>query len=219
MSQPPFTPGKVQLLPAPILNHEADLDRLGDHQKSLLKLSEAQSLMASADFELVFSRRFSMAHRLITGCSQKCAIPHGHNEIVTVRLAPTSPSQLDQRTNMVEEFGAAKSTWHKWIDNHVDHAFQISDRDPIIHYFQEYEPDKLPRLLVTPGDPTTEMLCVVFMNKLNRFLAQQESQLRCIALEIEETPTNRVKFSGTPENHLPTGSAWFNRPDYSINDL
>ena len=36
-------------------------------------------------FSLIFSRRYSMAHRLLSGGSPKCAVPHGHNETVTVK--------------------------------------------------------------------------------------------------------------------------------------
>ena len=46
-------------------------------------------------FSLVFSRRFAMAHRLLADASAKCAIPHGHNEVVTVRLVATRPLPLD----------------------------------------------------------------------------------------------------------------------------
>ncbi|MBN9481695.1 MAG: 6-carboxytetrahydropterin synthase, partial [Bordetella sp.] len=37
-----------------------------------------------------FTRRFSMAHRLIADAGSKCAVPHGHNEFVTVTLEPTA---------------------------------------------------------------------------------------------------------------------------------
>ena len=37
-------------------------------------------------FSLVFTRRYSMAHRLMADARSKCAVPHGHNELVTVKL-------------------------------------------------------------------------------------------------------------------------------------
>ena len=43
-------------------------------------------------FSLIFSRRYSMAHRLLSGGSPKCAVPHGHNETVTVKLKATRPA-------------------------------------------------------------------------------------------------------------------------------
>ena len=52
---------------------------------------------------LEFTRRYAMAHRLLATKSAKCAIPHGHNEFVTVRLDPTSRFQFSD-TNSVAPF-------------------------------------------------------------------------------------------------------------------
>jgi 6-pyruvoyltetrahydropterin/6-carboxytetrahydropterin synthase len=175
-------------------------------------------------FSLVFTRRYSMAHRLISDRSSKCAILHGHNEIVTARIAATAPERLDGRGNMVAPFETAKRRWHAWIDDCVDHALQLSHDDPLIGYFREAEPDKLDRLLVMPGDPTTELLAACFMAKLNAFLAGDGDRLRCVELKIEETPTNAVIFTGDPADVLPEPGGqnqkpWWRRPDMSINDL
>ncbi len=43
---------------------------------------------------LEFTRRYAMAHRLLATQSPKCAIPHGHNEFVTVRLDAAHPVPL-----------------------------------------------------------------------------------------------------------------------------
>jgi 6-pyruvoyltetrahydropterin/6-carboxytetrahydropterin synthase len=176
-------------------------------------------------FSLVFTRRFSMAHRLIADADSKCMTPHGHNELVTVRLQANTPRRLDGRANMVAPFETAKARWHRWIDEQVDHAFQLSDRDPLIAYFRDHEPARLRRLLVTPGDPTSEMLAACFMAKLNAFLEDDGSFLRCVEVMDEETPTNTVTFSGDPSDVLPERSAvgnrahWWRRSDGSINDL
>jgi 6-pyruvoyltetrahydropterin/6-carboxytetrahydropterin synthase len=176
-------------------------------------------------FSLVFTRRYSMAHRLMADARSKCAVPHGHNELVTVKLQATTPQRLDGAANMVEPFEIAKAHWHRWIDEEVDHALQLSDRDPLIGYFREHEPDRLVRLLVTPGDPTTEMLAACFMAKLNAFLQNDRSGLRCVEVVVEETPTNTVTFSGDPADVLPerptagNRSDWWSRADDSINDL
>ena len=55
-------------------------------------------------FSLVFTRRFSMAHRLLAGDSDKCAVPHGHNELVVATLQASGPRRLDGASNMVEPF-------------------------------------------------------------------------------------------------------------------
>jgi len=172
-------------------------------------------------FSLMFSRRFSMGHRLILGSSDKCGIPHGHNEIVTVTLRATSPAPLDGAVNMVEPFERAKATWHRWVDDHVDHALQLSDSDPLLSWFANAEPHRLPRIMVTPGDPTTEALACCMMSKLNLFLAADGGRLICVEIRLEETPTNTVTFTGDPMAFLPAvlPQPWWLRADMSINDL
>ncbi|MBE9605534.1 6-carboxytetrahydropterin synthase [Acetobacteraceae bacterium H6797] len=173
-------------------------------------------------FSLVFSRRYAMAHRLIAGLSEKCAIPHGHNEIVTVTLRATEPGPLDGGANMVEPFERAKAVWHRWIDQRVDHSLHLSADDPLIGWFAEREPHRLDRILVTPGDPTTEVLALCMMSKLNAFLAADGGRLACAAIRIEETPTNTVTFEGDPAAYLPPvaeARPWWLRADMSISDL
>ena len=173
-------------------------------------------------FNLLFSRRFTMGHRLIAGTSEKCAIPHGHNEIVTVRLRAVQSSRLDGAANMVEPFARAKATWHRWIDGHIDHALQLSASDPLLAWFAAHEPQRLGRILVTPGDPTTEMLACCMMAKMAAFLHADGARLSCAEIRIEETPTNTVTFDGNPAHYLPASSpanAWWQRADMSINDM
>ncbi|TAJ87889.1 MAG: 6-carboxytetrahydropterin synthase [Reyranella sp.] len=172
-------------------------------------------------FSLVFTRRYSMAHRLIADASSKCAIPHGHNEQVIARIQPVAPQRLDGDANMVAPFDRAKARWHRFIDDRVDHAFQLGERDPMIDWFRAHERERLSRLLVTPGDPTTEMLAACFMAKLNAFLAADGNGLHCVELTVEETPTNAVTLTGDPADVLPAlgGGGWWVRADDSINDL
>ena len=174
-------------------------------------------------FTLAFTRRFSMSHRLRSQASEKCAVPHGHNEYVTVRLAAREPRPLDGETNMVMPFEAAKRRWHDWIDARVDHTLQLGLDDPLLTYFRENEPEQLDRVLVTPGDPTTEALAACFMAKVSAFLAAEGGSLTCTEVSIEETPTNTVVFDGDPAVFLPRNgfpqTPWWQRADDSINDL
>ncbi|HKL78312.1 MAG TPA: 6-carboxytetrahydropterin synthase [Gammaproteobacteria bacterium] len=174
-------------------------------------------------FTLAFTRRFSMSHRLRSQASAKCGVPHGHNEYVTVRLAAREPTPLDGATNMVMPFEAAKRRWHAWIDQRVDHTLQLGLNDPLLAYFREHEPEQLDRVLVTPGDPTTEALAACFMAKIAAFLAAEGDTLTCTEVRIEETPTNTVIFDGDPAAFLPTdgfpATPWWQRADDSIHDL
>lgn len=178
--------------------------------------------MSSA--ELVFTRRFSMGHRLIDGASESCALPHGHNEFVTVTLSPTRDRALDGRRNMIVPFRQAKARWHEFVDRSLDHALQLSASDPLLSWFHENEPHRAARIVVTPGDPTTELLAALMMAKLGAILIAEGEHLICTRIELQETPTNTVCLTGDPMDYLPaTGRAaqdcWWHRPDLSVSDV
>ena len=179
--------------------------------------------MSTTAPNLVFSRRFCMGHRLILNGSESCALPHGHNETVTVRLEPAHPARLDGHANMVLPFARAKATWHRWIDEKLDHALQLGEDDPLLGWFLAQEPARAGRIVVTPGDPTTELMACLMMAKLTAFLEAEGGILRCVEIRLEETPTNSVIFDGDPLALLPArrlpGESWWRRPDMSIADL
>ena len=179
--------------------------------------------MADGDFTFVlrFSRRYAMGHRLISGAAPNCRVPHGHDEVVTVDIASADNQGLDPETNMLVEFEAAKGRWFEWIDRSVDHSFHLGDNDPLIDFFRDREPELVARLLITPGDPTTEVRAACYFAKLSAFLDSTDHRLVCTRLQIQETPTNAVEFNGSATaGLLPDGPAhWWHRADLSINDL
>lgn len=162
-----------------------------------------------------------MAHRLTSGVAPNCRVPHGHDEVVTVEIAESSNRGLDAKTNMLVEFEQVKGRWFRWIDKAVDHSFHLGDSDPLIGYFQQNEPELVARLLVTPGDPTTEIRAACYAAKLAAFLAADNPGFCCIRLTIQETPTNAVEFCpGAGLQPLPDDAAhWWCRADQTINDL
>lgn len=170
---------------------------------------------------LEFTRRFAMAHRLLSEPSSKCAVPHGHNETVTVLLQPAARFRFGG-ANALAPFEAVKGRWHAWIDDHVDHALQLNDGDPLIGYFREHEPERLARLMTFPGDPTTEALAACFWLKLSAFMQAAELPFEVAQVRVEETPTNAVVLTAESfdprECGLPEG-AWMRRPDMSINEF
>ncbi len=178
--------------------------------------------MASSthDFTLRFSRRYSMGHRLISDAAPNCRVPHGHDEVVTVDIVSAENAGLDPRTNMLVEFDQAKRRWFDWIDEAVDHSLHLNDADPLVDFFREREPHLLGRLLLTPGDPTTEIRAACFKSKLGSFLRADNPGLRCVRLTIQETPVNTVVCEAADlEKLLPQGDHWWRRADASINDL
>ena len=176
-------------------------------------------------FEICFTRRYCMSHRLFNLKNSKCFVPHGHNEFVKVHLVSDGDDHLDGNSNMSNGFKDLKNTWHNWIDNAVDHSMQLSVMDPLLDYFKQNEPENLKNIMLTPGDPTTEILAACFFAKINAFLQDDDINMRCNRVEIEETPTNTVIFQGDPEKAISTKYyngpqiPWWKRPDMSINDL
>lgn len=166
-----------------------------------------------------------MSHRLFNLKNSKCFVPHGHNEFVKVHLVSDGDDCLDGVSNMTNKFETLKKTWHNWIDNAVDHSMQMTAADPLLNYFKDNEPENLKHLLITPGDPTTEVLAACFFSKINAFLSHEKLEMTCVRLEIEETPTNTVIFHGDPKKAISLTQydgpdiPWWERPDMSINDL
>lgn len=170
---------------------------------------------------LEFTRRYAMAHRLLATKSPKCAIPHGHNEFVTVRLDALSPFSFSA-TNSAAPFDAVKLRWHQWIDGAVDHTLHLDEADPLIGYFRDHEPKQLAQIMTFQGDPTTEALGVCFFLKLSAFVAADNLPFRVREIRIEETPTNTVIVSRDTFDPARCGlraGAWPLRADMSINDF
>lgn len=170
---------------------------------------------------LEFTRRYAMAHRLLATQSPKCAIPHGHNEFVTVRLDPLTPFAFSD-TNSAAPFEQVKKRWHGWIDEHVDHTLHLGENDPLISFFRENEPPRLKQIMTFQGDPTTEALAACFWLKLSAFIADEKLPFAVREVRIEETPTNTVVINRDWFDPGTCGlrhQAWPWRADMSINDF
>ncbi|MEZ5996777.1 MAG: 6-carboxytetrahydropterin synthase [Hyphomonadaceae bacterium] len=168
-----------------------------------------------------FARRYAMAHRLLADPDSKCAVPHGHNETVTVRLEPHARFRFGG-ANAQAPFDVLKRRWHAWIDDHVDHALQLDEADPLIGYFREHEPRRLARVMTFQGDPTTEALAASFWLKLSAFLEADALPFAVTQVRVEETPTNTAVLTRAtfdPDECGLAADAWPRRADMSINSL
>lgn len=170
---------------------------------------------------ITFERRYSMAHRLRRSGSAKCAVPHGHNELVRARLRYARERSFDTLSNMATDFFHLKNRWHAWIDKSVDHSFQLASDDPLIGYFRIHEPETLARVMTFPGDPTTEVLCAALFRKLETFLRADDAPYDVDRIIVIETPTNTVSIDSEALGLFPAlaQQGWWSRNDMSINDL
>jgi 6-pyruvoyltetrahydropterin/6-carboxytetrahydropterin synthase len=169
---------------------------------------------------LTFSRRYAMAHRLLSDPQSKCATPHGHDQVVSVRLRPTRGLDVGG-SNMAAPFDRVKRRWHGWIDGQVDHALHLNLTDPLLDYFRANEPAQAGRIMTFRGDPTTEALVVAFWRKLEAFIAADDLPFVLEALTVQETPTNAVSLDAEGAARVGAWSPgdWCDRADESLNDL
>lgn len=161
-----------------------------------------------------------MAHRLLADAGSRCGVPHGHNEFVHVTLATDREMDLGG-ANHVADFAVLKGRWHRFIDDAVDHAFQLGSRDPLLDWFRANEPHRLGQLMVFEGDPTSEAFAIALRRKLDAILTADANPYRCVELVLEETPTNAIVVGrdlSAAERAWMAGS-WMDRADLSINDL
>ena len=147
--------------------------------------------------DLEFSYRFEAAHRFTSSASPKCATPHGHTWVARLILGtpPSTTSQLNSN-QMLEEFTKLKSAWKSFIEETADHSFFHHHQDPLLLALKETIPNF--RGLPFPGDPTTELISLLFYLKaesiLKPLLTNHPQSLLIKGIEIQETPTNSVRF-------------------------
>jgi len=148
-------------------------------------------------FRLTFNYRFESAHRFTQSCEDSCATPHGHTwKAKAVFEIPAATLGSD---DMVTEFSILKRCWKKFIQDTADHSFFHHHEDPLLSAMREFIPKF--RGLPFPGDPTTELIAVLFFAKLRVMHEQLRSTLpqdvslpEPVSVVIRETPTNSVIF-------------------------
>ena len=171
--------------------------------------------------ELVLQRKFEAGHRLIEGKNRDtiCSQPHGHSWHIKAYFSALEERGLDLKENTLILFSKLKAKWFTWIDQHLDHSFMFNEADPLLEFMLSDHPKG--RHLVTPGDPTTEILAVLFKCKLIAFLKNDKFPMTCHKLTLSESATNGVICTDDHRLHLPTVTAsgqlpWWFKNDFSM---
>lgn len=174
--------------------------------------------------EMIFRRKFEAAHRLIQGVNANtlCSQPHGHTWEVMVGLEHRTMKTLDGAENVLIPFAKAKGDWHRFVDGSLDHACFLGSQDPLVQFLRENNPGG--RLLVTEGDPTTEILACLWMLKLTAILKSAAPELKAKWLHVQETQTNAIRITSDEaeqwlSNRSDKGPKWWARADMSTNDI
>lgn len=139
--------------------------------------------------ELRFKYRFEAAHRFTQSTSPACMTPHGHTWYATLHL---QTSATLNKNDMSVEFHQVKSEWKSLITNTFDHSFMVNMTDPLIESVSQIHPTA--RLILFPGDPTTELIALLLFNKCEMFMTQSQwnQQIVVSGITIDETPTNSI---------------------------
>ncbi len=139
--------------------------------------------------ELRFKYRFEAAHRFTQSSSPSCMTPHGHTWHATLHLRSLAPLNAN---NMAVEFHQLKSAWKDLITNVFDHSFMCNMNDSLIEPLLHIHSGA--RLILFPGDPTTEMISLLMFSKAEKFIAASpwKDQVLVSGLTIDETPTNSI---------------------------
>mgnify|MGYP003393416130 FL=1 len=94
---------------------------------------------------------------------------------------------------MLQEFQSLKSAWKTFIQEVADHSFFFNSEDPLIPHMIKEIPGF--RGLPFPGDPTTEMVAILFLKKaLTLAQSQKYSGIQPYSVTVDETPVNSVEI-------------------------
>ena len=147
-------------------------------------------------YSIDLTHNFETAHRLSHADSPiKCRSIHGHSWWVKATLEGPG---LDDR-GMLVEFGAFKSAWRGWLDEHVDHHLAIEQSDPVGPALLEVWPKM--RLLRLPFDPTTEQLARWLFEQTERLLRELVPEAQGVQvreIHLQETRVNAASYARRP---------------------
>lgn len=163
--------------------------------------------------ELRFKYRFEAAHRFTQSSSPACMTPHGHTWFATLHLQTTASLN---KNDMSVEFHQLKSDWKTLITDIFDHSFMCNVNDPLRDLIIKVHPEA--RLVLFPGDPTTELISLLLFSKCEQFInnSQWKKQILVAGITIDETPTNSIHCDRTfyleNINHYSAFQGWWTTP-------
>jgi 6-pyruvoyltetrahydropterin/6-carboxytetrahydropterin synthase len=118
---------------------------------------------------------------------------HGHSWWVTVTLEGPA---LDADALLVE-FGAFKSAWRSWLDDHIDHHLVLRRGDPMGGAVRGVFAES--RILELDQNPTTEFLAEFLFRQAELTLASLGDcvrvPVRVTRVHVQETAVNAASWS------------------------
>lgn len=116
----------------------------------------------------------------------KCENPHGHN--LDVRITITAYNFLYKTDDYIIDFSLLKQIYKKY-----DHAFLISEKNPLLKTFKNQ------KIFILNREPTMEMLALLFAKHLIQQI-KNPNFIDSIKIEISETNENLIILQDTISN-------------------
>lgn len=147
----------------------------------------------NGNYTISLRHNFETAHRLAApGSPKKCMSIHGHSWLA---IAELSGPAVDSNGILVE-FGAFKSAWRRWIDDHLDHALVLQRDDPMAAAVCSVYADS--RIYLLDESPTTEVLARHLWfrtDEIVRSLATPGVPVRVDRIVLRETRVNSASWA------------------------
>jgi len=117
---------------------------------------------------------FDASHRLLH-YKGKCANLHGHRWKVEVWVE----GEPDNTTSILLDYNKIKEIIGKF-----DHQIILNIDDPMATCIKKFQ-----HIIVTPGDPTSELLAVVIRDDLEKYCRSQRISAKIIRIRVWESPS------------------------------
>jgi len=134
---------------------------------------------------------WDMGHRLGDGYQSKCRHAHGHRYVAELSfVAPT----LDE-FGMVLDFGEIKRLAKGWIDEHIDHAFLVYEKDlPLLDFLRSESNRHFVVNFNTTVENITSWLGPQLQAVINADAMAKSRSLRLTRVRVYETPNGWAEW-------------------------
>ena len=138
---------------------------------------------------------WDMGHRVLHHRSV-CRGLHGHRYKVEICVSGDLVSKSGaSEEGMVIDFSDIKKISNQFIQEKLDHAFMVWEKDEELTRF--FKQSKGHKPVIVPFTPTAENIAAYIFNKLqNKFLDVYKTGLHLHSVKLWETPTSYALYEG-----------------------
>ena len=134
---------------------------------------------------------WDMGHRLGDGYQSKCRHAHGHRYVAELSFVA---STLDA-FGMVLDFGEIKRLAKGWIDEHIDHAFLVYEKDlPLLDFLRSENNRHFVVSFNTTVENITSWLGPQLQTVINADAMAKSRSLRLTRVRVYETPNGWAEW-------------------------